>query len=132
MSGTPVSKSSQCLLVVDDNAMNRDMVSRRLIRRGYTILQAEDAHRGIEMTRRGGIDLILMDMSLPELDGWAATRILKADSSTRHIPIVALTAHAMVSDREAALAAGCSDFETKPIDMPRLLATIRRLLGRDA
>jgi CheY-like chemotaxis protein len=116
------------LLIVEDNEMNRDMLSRRLARRGYAIVVACDGVEGIEAARKQLPDLILMDLSLPEMDGWTATRILKSDSSTRHIPIVALTAHAMPSDREKALSAGCDAFDTKPVEIGRLIEIMNRLL----
>jgi CheY-like chemotaxis protein len=108
--------------------MNRDMLSRRLQRKGYQVVLALDGQNGVEMTQTEAPDLILMDMSLPVLDGWEATRHLKAGSATRHIPIIALTAHAMSSDREKALEAGCDDYDTKPVELLRLLAKIDALL----
>src|ERR687885_2922202 len=119
------------ILLVEDNEMNRDMLSRRLARRGYDMALAVDGRQGVEMARLEAPDLILMDMSLPVLDGWEATRQLKAAPETRHIPIIALTAHAMSSDRDKALAAGCDDYDTKPIELPRLLEKIERLLPGD-
>lgn len=116
------------ILLVEDNEMNRDMLSRRLERKGYEVLLAFDGQQGMDMTRSERPALVLMDMSLPVLDGWAATRQLKADPETMQIPIIALTAHAMASDRDAALAAGCDDYDTKPIELPRLLEKITRLL----
>jgi CheY-like chemotaxis protein len=116
------------ILLVEDNEMNRDMLSRRLQRRGYDVSIAVDGLRGLDQARFCPPDLILMDLSLPELDGREATRRLKSDQSTRHIPVIALTAHAMVSDRESALAAGCDDFDTKPIEFRRLLDKIEGLL----
>ncbi len=120
------------ILLVEDNEMNRDMLSRRLARRGYAVMIAVDGQSGVELAQSRTPDLILMDMSLPVLDGWEATRRLKADAATGKIPIIALTAHAMSSDREKALEAGCDDYDTKPIDMPRLLGKIEALLGQDA
>ena len=120
------------ILLVEDNEMNRDMLSRRLLRRNYEVLIAEDGAKGIEMAREHKPDLILMDMSLPITDGWEATRILKADEGTRAIPVIALTAHAMRGDRQKALDAGCDDYDTKPVDLKRLLAKIASLLGEDA
>lgn len=117
------------ILLVEDNEMNRDMLSRRLIRKGYQVEIAVDGREGIEKTRNDPPELILMDMSLPVLDGWEATRVLKADSTTAAIPVIALTAHAMSDDRQKALDAGCDDYDTKPIDLPRLLAKIERLLA---
>ncbi len=116
------------ILLVEDNEMNRDMLSRRLQRRGYDVLIAEDGERGVAVATAERPDLILMDMSLPVLDGWEATRRLKAAPETRSIPVIALTAHAMSSDREKALEAGCDDYDTKPIELPRLLEKIERLL----
>jgi CheY-like chemotaxis protein len=109
--------------------MNRDMLSRRLARRGFEVAIAVDGAQGVELARASRPDLILMDMSLPVLDGWEATRRLKADPSTQRIPVIALTAHAMSSDRDKALEAGCDDYDTKPIELPRLLAKIEALLG---
>jgi len=117
------------ILVVEDNEMNRDMLSRRLQRRGFEVTCAVDGNDGIERARSDVPDLILMDMSLPELDGWEATRALKGAPETRHIPIIALTAHAMSGDREKAIQAGCDDYETKPIELPRLLEKVEALLG---
>ncbi len=112
--------------------MNRDMLSRRLARKGYEVVIAIDGQQGIDMARSETPDLILMDMSLPVLDGWAATRELKAAPDTKAIPVIALTAHAMVGDREKAVEAGCDDFDIKPIEFPRLLEKIETLLGRKA
>ena len=112
--------------------MNRDMLSRRLQRRGYQLVMAVDGQEGVTLARSEAPDLILMDMSLPVLDGWEATRQLKASAETRSIPIIALTAHAMSGDREKALDAGCDDYDTKPIELPRLLGKIEALLGRGA
>jgi two-component system cell cycle response regulator DivK len=120
------------ILLVEDNEMNRDMLSRRLQRRGYEVLTAVDGETGLALTRSGVPALILMDMSLPGVDGWEATRQLKADPATRAIPVIALTAHAMAGDREKALAAGCDDFDIKPIDLDRLLGKIEALLGGKA
>jgi len=117
------------ILLVEDNAMNRDMLSRRLQRRGHEVICAVDGADGLEAARREGPGLILMDMSLPGIDGWEASRQLKANSATSRIPIIALTAHAMSNDRERALEAGCDDYDTKPIEMPRLMAKIDALLG---
>jgi CheY-like chemotaxis protein len=116
------------ILLVEDNEMNRDMLSRRLQRKGYEVVLALDGQSGVEMSQTQAPDLVLMDMSLPVLDGWEATRRLKTDPSTQHIPIIALTAHAMSSDREKALEAGCDDYDTKPVELPRLLAKIEALL----
>ena len=120
------------ILLVEDNEMNRDMLSRRLARKGYEVVLAVDGQNGVEMARTHAPDLVLMDMSLPVLDGWEATRRLKADTATQHIPVVALTAHAMSSDRDKALEAGCDDYDTKPIELPRLLEKIEALLSGGA
>lgn len=117
------------ILLVEDNEMNRDMLSRRLIRKGFEVELAIDGQQGIDMARQLTPDLILMDMSLPVIDGWEASRRLKADPATAAIPIIALTAHAMVDDREKALAAGCDEYDTKPIELPRLLDKISSLAG---
>ena len=116
------------ILLVEDNEMNRDMLSRRLLRRGYEVILALDGESGLAMAQSEAPDLILMDMSLPLLDGWEATRRLKAAPATQHIPVIALTAHAMSSDRDKALEAGCDDYDTKPIELPRLLQKIEDLL----
>jgi two-component system, cell cycle response regulator DivK len=118
------------ILLVEDNEMNRDMLSRRLQRKGYEVVLALDGQSGVEMTQTQAPDLVLMDMSLPVLDGWEATRRLKADPATRHIPVIALTAHAMSSDREKAIEAGCDDYDTKPVELTRLLAKIDALLRK--
>ncbi|MDQ5853026.1 MAG: response regulator [Chloroflexota bacterium] len=116
------------ILLVEDNEMNRDMLSRRLLRKGYAVVVATDGRQGIAMARSEAPDLILMDMSLPLLDGWEATRQLKAAPETRSIPIIALTAHAMAGDREKAIEAGCDDYDTKPIEFARLVDKIEALL----
>ena len=116
------------ILLVEDNEMNRDMLSRRLIRKKYEVLVAVDGRESVEMARSEAPDLILMDMSLPVMDGWEATRQLKASPETQAIPIIALTAHAMSGDREKAMEAGCDDYDTKPIELPRLLGKIEALL----
>ena len=116
------------ILLVEDNEMNRDMLSRRLTRKKYEVLMAVDGMEGVAMARSESPDLILMDMSLPVIDGWEATRQLKANPETQTIPIIALTAHAMSGDREKALDAGCDDYDTKPIELPRLLGKIEALL----
>lgn len=116
------------ILLVEDNEMNRDMLSRRLTRRGYEVILAEDGAAGLDAARAQRPDLILMDMSLPVLDGWEATRQLKADEATRAIPVVALTAHAMAGDEEKALGAGCDAYETKPVELSRLLLKVESLL----
>jgi two-component system, cell cycle response regulator DivK len=118
------------ILIVEDNEMNRDMLSRRLIRRGYQIVMAVDGAEGIATANAENPDLILMDMSLPIVDGWEATRRLKAEPLTRAIPIIGLTAHAMAGDREKVIAAGCDDYDTKPVELPRLLQKIEALLAR--
>ncbi len=117
------------ILLVEDNEMNRDMLSRRLQRRGYEVLLAVDGPSGVEMAQSQSPDLVLMDMSLPVLDGWEVTRRLKANPATRSIPVIALTAHAMSSDHDKALEAGCDDYDTKPVELPRLLGKIEALLG---
>jgi two-component system cell cycle response regulator DivK len=116
------------ILIVEDNEMNRDMLSRRLERKGYEVLLAVDGEMGLAVARANTPDLVLMDMSLPVVDGWEATRRLKADDRLKHIPVIALTAHAMANDRDKALEAGCDDYDTKPIELPRLLAKIVALL----
>ncbi len=118
------------ILVVEDNEMNSDMLTRRLTRRGFEVSIAPDGRAGVEMATEGSPDLVLMDMSLPVIDGWEATRMLKADPRTSKIPVIALTAHAMVGDREKALAVGCDEFETKPVEMQRLLSKMDELLGK--
>jgi CheY-like chemotaxis protein len=117
------------VLLVEDNEMNRDMLSRRLARNGYDVVIAVNGQEGVDMAGSEKPDLILMDMSLPVLDGWEATRRLKADPATASIPVIALTAHAMDSDREKALAAGCDDFDTKPIELPRLLEKMKAFVA---
>jgi CheY-like chemotaxis protein len=119
------------ILLVEDNEMNRDMLSRRLTRAGYEVVMAADGLLGIAAARTEAPDLILMDMSLPGIDGWEATRRLKMDAATRHIPVIALTAHAMVSDRQKALEAGCDDYDTKPVDLSRLLGKMQAALERE-
>ncbi len=117
------------ILLVEDNELNRDMLSRRLERRGYTVVCALDGEQAVAMARAESPALILMDMSLPVMDGWEATRRLKGDAATKAIPVIALTAHAMAADEQKARAAGCDDFDTKPIELPRLLDKIQALLG---
>jgi len=119
------------ILVVEDNEASRDALSRRLARRGYRILLATDGQEAVTVARSAKPDLILMDLGLPIIDGWEATRQLKADASTQHIPIIVLSAHAMTSDRELALAAGGDDFDTKPVRFEQLLAKIETLLARE-
>ena len=116
------------VLLVEDNEMNRDMLSRRLIRRGFEVLLAVDGEQGVATAEQEKPDIILMDMSLPVLDGWEATRKLKAAPETSAIPVIALTAHAMATDREKAMEAGCDDYDTKPIELPRLLGKIEAML----
>ncbi len=118
------------VLLVEDNEMNRDMLSRRLQKKGYDVIIAIDGEDGVTKARSEAPALILMDMSLPGIDGWEATRRIKADPAMQRIPVIALTAHALTSDRDSALAAGCDDFDTKPVELPRLLAKIEALLGR--
>ena len=120
------------ILLVEDNEMNRDMLMRRLARRGYDVVIGVDGEQGVSMARSESPDLILMDMDLPVLDGWEATRQLKAAPETRAIPIIALTAHAMVGEREKAIEAGCDDYDTKPVEFPRLLEKIEAILGKEA
>ena len=117
------------ILLVEDNEMNRDMLSRRLVRGGYEVIIAEDGARGVAMATSDRPDLILMDMSLPVIDGWEATRRIKATPELRKIPIIALTAHAMATDRDRALEAGCDDYDTKPIELQRLLGKVQTLLA---
>ena len=116
------------ILLVEDNEMNRDMLSRRLVRKGYEIVMAVDGGEGVLMSVSASPELILMDMSLPVIDGWEATRRIKAAEATRHIPIIGLTAHAMAGDREKAIEAGCDDYDTKPVELDRLIAKIQALL----
>jgi len=117
------------VLLVEDNEMNRDMLSRRLLKKGYEVVMAEDGRRGVDMAGSEAPDIILMDMSLPVIDGWEAARTLKGSAATRAIPVIALTAHAMAGDREKALEAGCDDYDTKPVDLKRLLGKMEALLG---
>ncbi|MGH7811974.1 MAG: response regulator [Candidatus Binatia bacterium] len=118
------------ILLVEDNEINRDMLSRRLERRGYQVVVALDGEQGVSKAQSEAPDLILMDMSLPVLDGWEASQRIKAARDTQAIPIIALTAHAMVGDRERAIAAGCDDYDTKPIDFPRLLDKMEKILAK--
>lgn len=117
------------VLLVEDNEMNRDMLSRRLTRRGFEVIFAVDGQQGVDLARSERPDIILMDMSLPVLDGWEATRRVKADNATRSVPVIGLTAHAMSGDRERAIEAGCDDYDTKPVELDRLIGKIERLLG---
>jgi two-component system cell cycle response regulator DivK len=116
------------ILLVEDNEMNRDMLSRRLKRNGYDVVMATDGQQGVDMAASEVPDLILMDMSLPVIDGWEATRRVKHNEATRRIPVIALTAHAMAGDREKAIEAGCDDYDTKPVEITRLLSKIAALL----
>jgi len=118
------------ILLVEDNEMNRDMLSRRLARKGYEVVMAVDGGEGVAMSVSAGPELILMDMSLPVIDGWEATRRIKAAPETRHIPIIGLTAHAMAGDREKALEAGCDEYDTKPIELDRLIGKIEALRSK--
>ena len=118
------------VLLVEDNEMNRDMLSRRLARKGYEVVIAVDGRVGVDMASSERPDIILMDMNLPIIDGWDATRRIKASPDTQAIPIIALTAHAMTGDSDKAMEAGCDDYDTKPVELPRLLEKIERLLGR--
>jgi len=118
------------ILLIEDNEMNRDMLLRRLIRRGYEIRIAVDGTQGLAMALGDPPDIILMDMSLPDIDGWETTRRMRAEAALREVPIIALTAHAMEGDREKALAAGCSDYDTKPVDLERLIARMNQLLDQ--
>ena len=120
------------ILLVEDNEMNRDMLSRRLIRNGFEVSIAIDGQQGVDMAMSQLPDLILMDMSLPVIDGWEATRRIKANDATRRIPVIALTAHAMAGDREKAMEAGCDDYDTKPVEITRLLGKIAALLATKA
>ena len=117
------------ILIVEDNEMNRDMLSRRLIRKGFEIVMAEDGQKGVDMSKSENPDLILMDLSLPVMDGWEATSTIKADPETNSIPIIVLTAHAMAGDREKALEAGADEYDTKPIEFKRLLGKIKEFLN---
>lgn len=118
------------ILLVEDNEMNRDMLSRRLSRKGFNVIMAEDGQKGIDMTISEQPSLILMDLSLPVVDGWEATRVIKQTDTTKHIPVIVLTAHAMAGDEKKARETGCEDFDTKPVDFARLLAKIEALLAK--
>jgi len=118
------------VLLVEDNEMNRDMLTRRLERKGFEVVIAVDGQAGIDMAASSSPDIILMDLSLPVIDGWEATRRIKADPATQSIPVIALTAHAMAGDEQKALEAGCDDYDTKPIELKRLLGKIENLLGK--
>jgi CheY-like chemotaxis protein len=115
--------------LVEDNEVNRDMLSRRLTRRGFQVIFAVDGQQGVDLARSEKPDIILMDMSLPVMDGWEATRRVKSDDATRNVPVIGLTAHAMSGDREKAIEAGCDDYDTKPVELDRLIGKIERLLG---
>jgi two-component system, cell cycle response regulator DivK len=117
------------VLLVEDNEMNRDMLSRRLIRRGFEVVFAVNGKQGVDLARSERPDIILMDMSLPIMDGWEATRCVKSDDATRSVPVIGLTAHAMSGDRERAIEAGCDDYDTKPVELDRLIGKIERLLN---
>jgi two-component system cell cycle response regulator DivK len=117
------------VLLVEDNEMNRDMLSRRLVRRGYEVVFAVDGQQGVDLAKSARPDIILMDMSLPVIDGWEATRRVKADDATKSVPVIGLTAHAMSGDREKAMAAGCDDYDTKPVELDRLIGKMERLLS---
>lgn len=117
------------ILLVEDNELNRDMLSRRLERHDFSIIFAENGAESIEVARKSQPDIILMDMSLPVMDGWEATKKIKADKATSHIPIMGLSAHAMSSDRDKAITAGCNDYETKPVDLPRLIKKIKKIVN---
>ena len=117
------------ILLVEDNELNRDMLTRRLVRHGYSVVVAVDGEQGVAMATSEAPDIVLMDMSLPLLDGWSATRRLREQPETKGLPIIALTAHAMAGDREKALEAGCNDYDTKPVELPRLLGKIAALLS---
>jgi CheY-like chemotaxis protein len=117
------------VLLVEDNEMNRDMLSRRLIRRGFEVVFAVNGRQGVDLARSEKPDIILMDMSLPIMDGWEATRCVKSDDATRRVPVIGLTAHAMSGDREKAIEAGCDDYDTKPVELDRLIGKIERLLN---
>ena len=121
----------QRVLLVEDNEMNRDMLSRRLRKKGFEVDMAMDGAQGVEMARSGGYDIVLMDMSLPVIDGWEATRQLRAEPETRDVPIIALTAHAMAGDRDKAMDAGCNDYDTKPVEIDRLLLKMHTLLSTE-
>ena len=115
------------ILIVEDNEMNSDMLSRRLERRGFTVVLAVDGGEGVAKAKSEMPDLVLMDMSLPVMNGWEATQAIRADASTAHLPVIALTAHSMPGDREKAMEAGCNDYDTKPVDLPRLLSKMAAL-----
>jgi CheY-like chemotaxis protein len=117
------------ILIVEDNELNRDMLYRRLVRMGLAVITASDGEQAVQTVKANRPDLVLMDLDLPVLDGWTATKLIKQDRDLKHIPVIALTAHAMTPDREKALDAGCDDYDTKPIDLPRLMGKMRKLLN---
>jgi two-component system cell cycle response regulator DivK len=119
------------VLLVEDNEMNRDMLSRRLTRRGFQVVCAVDGQQGVDLARSENPDVILMDMSLPVMDGWEATRRIKSDGDTRNVLVIGLSSHAMSGDREKAIEAGCDDYDTKPVELDRLVGKIERLVGKD-
>ena len=119
------------ILLIEDNDFNRDMLTRRLIRKKYEVVIAIDGEKGIDMAHSSNPDIILMDLSLPILDGWSAVKILKSNDDTRHIPVIALTAHAMKGDRDKALEIGCDDYDTKPVDLDRLISKIEKLTSKN-
>jgi two-component system, cell cycle response regulator DivK len=119
------------ILLVEDNEMNRDMLSRRLVRRGFEVVFAVDGQQGVDLAKSEQPDIILMDMSLPVMDGWEATRRVKADAATKRVPVIGLTAHAMSGDREKAIEAGCDDYDTKPVELDRLIGKMEKLLGAE-
>jgi CheY-like chemotaxis protein len=127
--GGAAAPEARKILLVEDSYENRDMLTRRLQRRGFTVCSAVDGSSGVAMSVSEMPDVILMDVALGEMDGWQATRLIKADARTRHIPVIALTAHALTSDREMSVAVGCADFDTKPVDLARLLGKIQRCLA---
>jgi len=130
MPGTPIRNLDVRILLVEDNEMNRNMLSRRLQRSGYSVVTAENGAQGLALARSETPALVLMDITLPDMDGWEVTRMLRADASTRHLPIIALTARVLISDRAKAFEVGCDDYDTKPVDFSRLVEKIENLLGK--
>jgi len=130
MPGTPIRNLDVRILLVEDNEMNRNMLSRRLQRSGYSVVTAENGAQGLALARSEAPALVLMDITLPDMDGWEVTRMLRADASTRHLPIIALTARVLISDRAKAFEVGCDDYDTKPVDFSRLIEKIENLLGK--
>jgi len=130
MPGTPIRNLDVTILLVEDNEMNRNMLSRRLQRSGYSVVTAENGAQGLALARSEAPALVLMDITLPDMDGWEVTRMLRADASTRHLPIIALTARVLISDRAKAFEVGCDDYDTKPVDFSRLIEKIENLLGK--